>query len=112
MRNTHSGDVTMSGKPHDVIKAIDDKSVEDYVKMQDFCFCDGALSKKTKILIALALDAIKSSPGGVRSLATNALEAGASWDEIKEALQVAYYVGFATPYWAAIHGLEDLVKQK
>ena len=102
----------MSGNPHDVIKAIDEKSVKDYMALNNFCFCDGALSKKVKILIGLALDASKSSGAGVRHLALEAREAGASWDEIKEALQVAYYVGFATPYWAAINGLEDLVKQK
>ena len=104
--------ISMSGNPHDVIKAIDPESVENYMKIGDFCFCDGALSKKTKILIALALDASKSSAGGVQSLATRALDEGVSWDEIKEALQVAYYVGFATPYWAAIHGLEELVKKR
>ncbi|MHA1712672.1 MAG: carboxymuconolactone decarboxylase family protein [Candidatus Ranarchaeia archaeon] len=102
----------MSGNPHDVIRKFDPEAVDDYMKTQENCFSDGALSKKTKILIALALDAIKASQGGVRTLASKALEEGATWDEIKEALRVAYYVGSATPYWTAIHGLEDLVKEK
>ena len=44
----------------------------------------GALSVKHKLLIALALDTAMHSEGGVRSLALQALEAGATKAEIME----------------------------
>ena len=51
-----------------------------------------ALDKKTMLLILLALDAVKGAGQGVKVLAHQARQAGASDDEIREALRLAYYV--------------------
>ncbi len=51
-----------------------------------------ALDKKTSLLIVLALDALKGAGEGVKVVAGQAREAGASDEEIKEALRLAYYV--------------------
>ena len=96
----------------DVIRAFDTELADDYVKFEKELFKDGALSKKVKILMAMALDAIKSADGGVRSYTAQALEAGATWDEVKETLRVAYYIGHAGPLWTAIHGLAEIVPKK
>ena len=96
----------------DVIRAFDAELANDYLKFEEELFKDGALSKKVKILMALALDAIKSAEGGVRTFTTQALEAGASWDEVKETLRVAYYIGQSGPLWTAIHGLAEIVPKK
>ena len=98
--------------PFDVIRAFDPEKVEEYLKIEADLFQDGALPKKFKILIALALDAIQSASSGVRAYADRALKAGATWDEIKEALRVSYYIGFAGPLWTSIRGLEDVVPKK
>jgi AhpD family alkylhydroperoxidase len=52
----------------------------------------GALDTKTKILITLALDAFKGADQGVKVLAAQAREVGATDEEIAEALRLAYYV--------------------
>ncbi|MDR1616160.1 MAG: carboxymuconolactone decarboxylase family protein [Syntrophomonadaceae bacterium] len=51
-----------------------------------------ALDKKTVHLIVLALDAAKGAGEGVGAVAEQARAAGASEQEIKEALRLAYYV--------------------
>lgn len=53
---------------------------------------DGALSVKHKLLIALALDASLGAANGVKSLAGQAMAAGATKEEIFEALRVAYHI--------------------
>ena len=49
----------------------------------------GALDVKTKVLISIAVDAISGADKGVKNLAAMARQAGATDDEIKEALRVA-----------------------
>ncbi|EGW39191.1 carboxymuconolactone decarboxylase family protein [Desulfosporosinus sp. OT] len=51
----------------------------------------GALDEKTKLLIALALDAAHGSVPGVTSVARQARSAGATDAEIAEALRLAYF---------------------
>lgn len=51
----------------------------------------GALDQKTKLLIALALDASKGASEGVKSLSNQLKNAGAKDEEIAEALRIAYF---------------------
>lgn len=53
---------------------------------------DGALDLKTKLLIAIALDALSGAKGGVTSLAKKAQAEGATKEEIKEAIRLAYFI--------------------
>lgn len=53
---------------------------------------DGPLDEKTRFLIALALDVYKGSSDGVKSLAKQARDAGATTAEIAQAVRIAYYV--------------------
>ncbi|HWP97694.1 MAG TPA: carboxymuconolactone decarboxylase family protein [Syntrophomonadaceae bacterium] len=52
----------------------------------------GVLEEKTKHLVVLALDALKGSTEGVRVVARQARQAGASDEEIMEVLRLAYFV--------------------
>lgn len=52
----------------------------------------GALDPKTKVLIALALDAFNGAEGGVKTLAEVARKTCATEEEIKETLRMSYYV--------------------
>jgi alkylhydroperoxidase/carboxymuconolactone decarboxylase family protein YurZ len=52
----------------------------------------GALDVKTKLLIVLALDALKGAAQGVEAVSAQARAAGAADEEIREALRLAYYV--------------------
>ena len=75
----------------------------------EFALADGALPRKVKLLIAMALDASHGAAGGVASLARGAMEAGATKQEISEALRVAHYVSGAGSTYTAAHGLENVV---
>jgi alkylhydroperoxidase/carboxymuconolactone decarboxylase family protein YurZ len=86
----------MSFNPMAVIQKFDPELVEHYQAFGKELFKDGALSRKVKILAALALDALKGSATGVEFFTKEALDAGASWDEIREILRVAYHLGHGT----------------
>jgi alkylhydroperoxidase/carboxymuconolactone decarboxylase family protein YurZ len=70
---------------------------------------DGALPRKIKLLIALAFDAAHGAAAGVRSLARSALKEGASWQEIGEAVRVAYHLSGVGSVYTASEGLKDLL---
>ena len=68
----------------------------------DFALADGALPRKIKFLTAMALDASEGAVEGVRSLAKQAMKAGAAREEIVETLRVAKYIcGVGSVYTAA-----------
>ncbi len=68
----------------------------------DFALAEGALPRKAKFLIAMALDAAHGAVDGVRSLADQALKAGATKEEIMETIRVAQYIsGVGAVYTAA-----------
>ena len=54
---------------------------------------DGALPTKTKTLMMMICDALLNHENGVTNLANRARALGASEEEVKEALGVAYLMG-------------------
>ena len=98
----------MEENPLEVIKKLDPEFYSEVSRIREFTFTDGALSAKMKYLIALALDAVQGAAGGVRALALQALENGASKDEIMESLHIAHYVGGVGSVYTASFGLKDV----
>ena len=91
----------MSNHPLDVFKRIDPEFFQHVDDAHEFALSDGALPKKFKFLITMALDASAGTVDGVRSLAQAALTAGATKEEIAETLRVTQYVsGVGTTYTA------------
>lgn len=74
------------------IKEYDPKLYAAANSVVDMAYAEGALDTKTKLLIAVALDALSASQGGVTSLSARARAAGATEEEIKEAIRMAYYI--------------------
>ena len=72
-------------------------------------FSDGALPKKTKLLIALAIDASMGAVAGVHALAREAREAGATREEILETIRVVHFVGGHGKLYAAAEGLKGVL---
>ena len=98
----------MSESPLKILEKLDPellKLVEDASK---FALADGALPRKFKLLIAMALDASHGAVQGVKSLAQAATQAGATKEEITEALRVAQYVGGVSSVYTAAHALKEL----
>ncbi|MFO7153300.1 MAG: carboxymuconolactone decarboxylase family protein [Bacillota bacterium] len=52
---------------------------------------EGTLDKKTKLLIALAVDAVNGATQGVANIARQLKDMGVSDEEIREALRIAYF---------------------
>jgi alkylhydroperoxidase/carboxymuconolactone decarboxylase family protein YurZ len=73
-----------------------------------FALADGALPKKFKLLIAMALDASLGAVQGVKSLAQAATQAGATREEIMEALRVAQYASGVGSVYTAAYALKEL----
>lgn len=70
---------------------------------------DGALPRKFKYLIALALDASHGATDGVRSLAQAAMNAGATKEEILETLRVAQYISGVGTVYTSARALRELL---
>jgi AhpD family alkylhydroperoxidase len=100
----------MDGHPLEPIKKLDLEFFIFVEKSRERAFKDGALSAKTKYLIAMVLDATHGAAGGVAALARQAVEHGASREEIAEAIQVANFVSGVGSVYTASFGLADVFK--
>jgi alkylhydroperoxidase/carboxymuconolactone decarboxylase family protein YurZ len=85
----------------DFLKRVDDLDAHVYA--------DGALPRRIKLLMAMAFDAAHGAAGGVRALAEQALAAGATKEEIAEALRVAYVLSGVGSLYTASFALKDLL---
>lgn len=92
---------TMRKLDPDFMKRVDDTDAVIY--------CDGALPRRIKLLMAMAFDAANGAPGGVKALAEQAMKAGATKEEIAEALRVAFHLSGVGCLYAASFGLKDLL---
>jgi alkylhydroperoxidase/carboxymuconolactone decarboxylase family protein YurZ len=92
----------------DVIREADAALFEQMTNVRELAFEEGEISSKHKILIALAVDAAEQSEGGVRSLAQQALAAGATKAEIMETLRIVYHICGVGSIYAAARGLQGV----
>jgi len=92
----------MPESPLKVFETIDPELVNTVEGARKLAFTDGALPSKYKYLIAMALDAAHGAEKGTGSLAQAAINAGASKEEVAEALRVTYFIsGAGSTYTAA-----------
>jgi len=86
------------GRPKDVpsLALIKDQTRKNYHATYKEIFQDGALDRKTKELIAIAASAITGCEGCLIGHIRRAKALGASMDEIKEAIGVAFSVNAAS----------------
>jgi len=61
--------------------------------LRDFVGKDGALPARIKVLMTMLADAILGHPQGVKALAAQAREKGATEEEIAETVRVAFLCG-------------------
>ncbi|MEM2957492.1 MAG: carboxymuconolactone decarboxylase family protein [Candidatus Jordarchaeaceae archaeon] len=98
----------MAEDPLKIYEKLDSEMRRQVENMRAFAFKEGALPVKIKILIAMALDASHGAVQGVRALANLAMKAGATKEEIAEALRVALYVCGAGSAYTAAAALKEL----
>ena len=71
---------------------------------------DGALSTRVKTLMMMICDALLNHESGVTNLANRARALGASEDEVKEALGVAYLMGGLPAFVAGSNAFRNIQK--
>lgn len=98
----------MPVNPLETSAKIDPDLVGHIRSVDEWAFADGVLPRKTKLLIAIAYDAAHGAANGVRSLAQQAIKAGATKQEIGEALRVAYALSGIGSVYVASEGLKEL----
>jgi len=92
----------MTEHPLKIYEDLDPKLLNLVNDTRKLALTEGALPRKTKLLIAMVLDAVQGAQDGVQSLAREALKAGATKEEISEVLRVAQYIcGVGCVYTAA-----------
>jgi alkylhydroperoxidase/carboxymuconolactone decarboxylase family protein YurZ len=103
MRFANQKEVTsMAENPLKMIEKLDLQLFKNVETTQTLVLGDGALSRKVKLLMAMALDASHGAVEGVKSLTQQAMKAGATKEEIMETVRVAQYVtGVGCVYVAA-----------
>jgi len=99
----------MPEHPLKVFQKLDPKLLKLVENTSDFALADGALPRKFKLLIAMTLDASHGAVGGVTALARSAMEAGATKEEIAEALRVGQYVCGVGCVYTAAQALKEVV---
>ncbi len=97
-------------EPLKVYENLDPKLLDMINTNRDLALADGALPKKFKLLIAMVLDAVHGASEGVQSLAAAALKAGATKEEISEALRVAQYICGVGCVYTAARALTEVIK--
>jgi alkylhydroperoxidase/carboxymuconolactone decarboxylase family protein YurZ len=98
----------MSEYPLKIFEKLDPELLKLVENTRELALTDGALPKKFKLLIAMALDASHGADQGVKALAQAAMQAGATKEEITEALRVAQYVSGVGSVYTAAHALNEL----
>jgi alkylhydroperoxidase/carboxymuconolactone decarboxylase family protein YurZ len=102
----------MSGNPLEIFTEFDPKVLESWKKLQELTFAEGALSAKSKLLIAMAIDVEHGAMQGAIAIGKRAINLGASQEEIVEALRVAYSIGGNRALFTSALVLQALFKSK
>ena len=99
----------MAEHPLKIFERIDPELLKLIQNTNSLALADGALPRKFKLLIAMALDASVGATEGVRSLADQALKAGATKEEIAETIRVAQYICGVGSVYTAARAFKDLL---
>jgi len=98
----------MAENPLKIIEKLDLELFKNVEATQTLALGDGALPRKVKLLMAMALDASHGTVEGVKALTLQAMKAGATKEEIMETLRVAQYISGAGCIYTAAHAFKDL----
>ena len=98
----------MPENPLKVFESLDPALLNALEGDRELAFGEGAMPVKYKYLVAMALDASHGAVGGVASLARSAVDAGATKQEVAEALRVAWFVTGAGSVYTAGNALAGM----
>ena len=98
----------MAENPLAILEKIDPQLLKFVRDTNAFALADGALPRKIKFLIAMALDAAHGTVEGTKALAEQAMKAGATKEEIVETIRVAQFISGVGSVYVAARALKEL----
>jgi alkylhydroperoxidase/carboxymuconolactone decarboxylase family protein YurZ len=98
----------MAENPLKIIEKLDLELFKSIEATQALALAEGALPRKIKLLMAMALDASDGAVEGVKSLAQQAMKAGVTKEEVMETLRVAQYISGVGCVYTAARAFKDL----
>ena len=105
---TSTGGNQMPEHPLKIFEKVDPELLKRVGDTNAFALADGALPRKIKFLIAMALDAAHGTVDGTRALAEQAMKAGATREEIVETIRVAQFISGVGSVYVAARALKEL----
>lgn len=98
----------MSEHPLEIIKEMDPEFAQLFENTSKLALEEGGIPRKYKFLMAMALDASQGAVRGVRNLAEQAMQEGATKEEIMEAIRIAQYIAGAGSVYTAADAFRDM----
>lgn len=98
----------MAEHPLSILEKLDPNLFKSVKDNREFALADGALPRKIKLLIAMTLDAAHGTVTGVKSLTQQAMQEGATREEILEALRVAHYICGAGAVYTGARAFKEI----
>ncbi len=95
---------------HTQLMKLDSKVYKAFLEMEKVTFCDGALSKKNKELMAAAIGIVTNCESCMQWHIEQAIKEGATMNEILEAIEVAIEMGIGPATVNARFALEVMDK--
>jgi alkylhydroperoxidase/carboxymuconolactone decarboxylase family protein YurZ len=72
-------------------------------------FVEGGIPLKYKFLIAMSLDAANGAVDGVKVLAMQAMQAGATKEEVMQVIRITHYISGVGSVYTASRALKDIL---
>lgn len=99
----------MSENPLQVIMDKDPEFFKLLENTRGLAFSEGEMPMKYKLLIAMALDAANGAVDGVKNLAMQAMQAGATKEEVLETIRITQYIFGVGSVYTAARALDDIL---
>jgi alkylhydroperoxidase/carboxymuconolactone decarboxylase family protein YurZ len=99
----------LSENPLQVIKNEDPELVNLLENSHELAFAEGGIPLKYKFLIAMSLDAANGAVEGMKVLAMQAMQAGATKEEVMQAVRITNYIFGVGSVYTAARALNDIL---
>lgn len=105
----YEGDDTLPENPLQVIIDEDPELFNLLENTRELAFVESGIPLKYKLLIAMSLDAANGAVDGVKVLAMQAMQAGATKEEVMQAVRITHYVFGVGSVYTAARALKDVL---
>jgi alkylhydroperoxidase/carboxymuconolactone decarboxylase family protein YurZ len=98
--------------PENPLQVISDEDPELFNLLEntrELAFVEGGIPLKYKFLIAMSLDVANGAVDGIKVLATQAMQAGATKEEVMQAVRITHYIFGVSSVYSASRALKDIL---